>query len=244
MSRRPSGAFIDADDRHHRLAASAREPVAAAAGAKGVSKWTVTLLLGVALPLFAISIYLNVGDPGAMAPATSAASDAKAGNTPPAQSVAPMVEQLAARLKKNPNDARGWHTLARSYGATGRFRESAEAYAKVAALVPNNPQLLADYAYILAIANGQNLNGKPMALLQAALKLDPRHQRSLALAGTAAFNDREYAAAIVYWERLQKTFPTESENARKVAARIAEAHAAAAATALAANNPVRGNVVR
>jgi len=119
------------------------------------------------------SILTTLRSSGDQTPEMSAPAGAKNENAPPAQSVAPMAEQLAARLKKNPNDARGWHMLARSYGATGRFRESAEAYAKVAALVPNNPQLLADYAYILAIANGQNLNGKPTALLQSALKIDP-----------------------------------------------------------------------
>jgi cytochrome c-type biogenesis protein CcmH len=126
------------------------------------------------------------------------------------------------------NDAASWPmlALARSYQSAGRFREAAEAYAKLAALAPNDAQLLADYAFVLGIANGRNLNGRPMALLQAALKIDPRHQRSLALAGTAAFSDRDYPAAIGYWERLRNTLPPESDGARNIAARIAHARAA------------------
>lgn len=110
-------------------------------------------------------------------------------------------------------------------------------------LLPDDPQLLAEFAIILAMANGGNLNGKPTELLQAALKLDPNHQNSLALSATAAFNKKDYAAAIGYWERLQKTFPPGSENAGKVAAHLAEARAMANASAFAATNPARGQVL-
>ncbi len=110
-------------------------------------------------------------------------------------------------------------------------------------LLPDDPQLLAEFALILAIATGGNLNGKPTEVLKAALKLDPNHRRSLALAGTAALNKKDYAAAIGYWERLRKTFPPGSENAGKVAARIAEAHATATAMAFTAIDPVQGKVI-
>lgn len=111
------------------------------------------------------------------------------------------------------------------------------------ALLPEDPRLLAKFAVILAIANGGDLNGKPMELLQAALKLDPNHRRSLALAGTAAYNNKDYAAAIGYWERLAKTYPPASDGARKVAERIAEARAMANAKAFAASNPGQGKTV-
>ena len=110
-------------------------------------------------------------------------------------------------------------------------------------LLPEDPQLLAEFAVVLAVANGGNLNGKPTELLKAALEIDPNHRRSLALAGTAALNKKDYAAAIGYWERLQKTFPPGSEDAGKVAARIAEARATATAMAFTAIDPVQGRVV-
>ena len=48
------------------------------------------------------------------------------------------------------------------------------------------------------MANGGKLSGKPTELVQAALKLDPNHQRPLALAASAAFNSGDYPAAIGY----------------------------------------------
>lgn len=208
------------------VAPAASPGLVAPQGGRGVA-----IMVGVSLPLLAVAIYIALGTPSAVDPAQTAAAVAAAGQAPTPEQITRMVEQLAERLKQNPNDARGWTMLARSYSALERFPKAAEAYAKAAALAPNDAQLLADYAETLAIANGRNLNGKPTELLQAALKLDPNHQRSLALAGTAAFNENDYPAAIGYWERLQTTLPPGSDNARKIAAKIAEARAAAGQSA-------------
>jgi cytochrome c-type biogenesis protein CcmH len=160
----------------------------------------VAAIVAFAVPVCAILIYLELGHPEAIAPGKDVLSAQAAAHALTPAQIAAMVEQLAERLKTNPNDAEGWHLLARSYTAFGRFREAADAYAKASALTPNDPQLLADYADTLALANGSNLTGKPLELIQAALKLDPNNQKSLALAGTAAFNNRDYVAAIDYWQ--------------------------------------------
>ena len=213
----------------------ARLPGAASSPTTARDGRTEAVLVGVAMPLIAVAIYLYLGSPSTIEPAKTAA--VVAGETPSPQQIAQMVEQLAEKLRKNPGDARGWYMLARSYHALGRSQQAVEAFAKAAVLTPNDAQLLADYAEAQAMANGRNLSGKPMQLLQAALKLDPNHQRALALAGTAAFNDGDYTAAIDYWQRLEKTLPPDSENARKMAARIADARRAAEGKPLAAAPP-------
>jgi len=86
----------------------------------------------------------------------------------------------------------------------------------------SDPVLLAEYADLLAVrANGQ-LEGKPLELVQKALKLDPNNNMSLALAGTAAYERRDYAEATRYWDRLYKLLPPESEDAKALAATLAE----------------------
>jgi cytochrome c-type biogenesis protein CcmH len=167
-----------------------------------------------------------LGHPEAIGQAEQPLSANPAAHEVTPDQIAVMVERLAARLKDKPNDADGWRLLARSYAAIGRFSEAADAYAKASALTPNDPQLLADYADTLAVANGRNLAGKPLELVHTALKLDPNNQKSLALAGTAAFDNRDYLAAIAYWQRLRKTVPTDSDDARSMDANIAEARAA------------------
>ncbi|MFN7434094.1 MAG: hypothetical protein ACK5T1_13145, partial [Betaproteobacteria bacterium] len=44
---------------------------------------------------------------------------------------------------------------------------------KLVKLVPDNADILADYADSLAMARGRQLAGEPMALIAKALKLDP-----------------------------------------------------------------------
>jgi cytochrome c-type biogenesis protein CcmH len=192
-------------------------------------KRTTAIITSLALPLCAVALYLHLGHPDAISPPPISAAVANAENVTPEQ-MAMMVDRLAARLKDKPDDAKGWLMLAQSYKAFQRFPDAVEAYKRAMALVPNNPQLLADYADTLGAVNNGDLNGKPLELIQAALKLDPNHQNSLALAGTAAFNNKEYAAAIAYWQRLLKTLPSDSEDSRIVAKNITEAQTAAGGT--------------
>ena len=89
-----------------------------------------------------------------------------------------MVERLATRLRESPDDIEGWKLLGRSYSALGRFPESATAYAKAAVLEPRDAQLLADFADVLAMAQGQRLEGEPEKLIARALELDPKNLKA------------------------------------------------------------------
>ncbi|HVQ62393.1 MAG TPA: c-type cytochrome biogenesis protein CcmI, partial [Burkholderiales bacterium] len=113
--------------------------------------------------------------------------------------------------------------LGRSYAVMGRFGDSSAAYAKAVARVPDDAQLLADYADSLAMAQGRTLQGEPDKLLKRALVADPRNVKALVLAGTAAFDRGDRAGAIRYWERALAVLPADSEMAQRVGASIAEA---------------------
>jgi cytochrome c-type biogenesis protein CcmH len=167
---------------------------------------------------------LTAGDPAA---AAAAPAGRQAPHTMSREQMEAMVEGLAERLKQRPDDADGWHMLARSYVAFGRLPEAAQAYDRAAALAPRDPQVLADYADTLAMVNGRSLEGRPTELVAAALAIDPKHPKSLALAGTAAFNRHDYEGAIALWQALQTGLAPESEQARSIATSIAQAKAAA-----------------
>jgi len=202
--------------------------------------WTAAILV-VAMPVCAVSIFLLMGRHSAFAPVNTTAVEATTGQGPSAEQLAQGVEQLAARLKNNPSDAQGWYMLGRSYQLLRQLPLAAEAYGRAAALRPDDPNVLADYADLLAVVNARNPSNKPMELVQAALRLDPNHQKSLAVAGTEAFNNGDYTLAIGYFERLLKTFPPDSENARSVAAGIAKAQMARDAKTTAAVAPAPSN---
>jgi len=155
--------------------------------------------------------YLVLGGPQALIPATTqqAAAAGKEHDLSP-QQVEAMVDKLVARLEKEPGNAEGWVVLARTYYSMNRFPEAAKAFERAVALVPDNADLLADYADALGAVQGNTLAGKPMQLIERALKIDPTHWKALALAGTAAFDRKDYKTAVELWERLKKTVPPDA----------------------------------
>ena len=176
--------------------------------------------LGAAVPVIGLAVYLAVGSPGAIdLPPEPPQGQQHAS----AAQVAAMVERLAARLRENPDDADGWRLLGRSYSVLGRFDDAADAYAKAAARAPRDAALLADFADVLAMARGRSLQGEPEQLALRALELEPSNLKALALAGTAAFERKDYAGAAARWERMLPHVAPDSDDARAIQRNVAEA---------------------
>jgi cytochrome c-type biogenesis protein CcmH len=180
------------------------------------------ITLALVLPLCAAALYLVVGNPQALTPEFAANANGPAHAISP-QQLEGMIEKLATRLKNNPEDAEGWFMLARSYSVLGRFDQAAAAYAEAAKRSPDNAQLLVDYADTLAMAQGRNLAGEPEKLIARALQIDPNNIKALALAGSMAFGQKDYAKAVEYWERTLPLASADPEFIRSVNASIAEA---------------------
>jgi cytochrome c-type biogenesis protein CcmH len=92
----------------------------------------------------------------------------------------------------------------------------------------------AEYAEVLATAANGHFEGKPLAMVERALSLAPDMPLALALAATAAFNRGDMAQAALYWERLLKQLPPESDDAKWVVDQLARTQRAAHATSGAA----------
>jgi len=191
-------------------------------------------ILVLAIPLSAVLLYLTIGDTRGLLPQVQLAnavqfqSTNSGGSGPPGHSeFSSVVGNLVARLADNPEDTEGWVMLARTYAIMGRFDEATSTYEKLVELVPDNPQILSDYADVLAVANQGVLAGKPAELIYLALRLDPEYPKALALAGTVEFEQKQFDSAADYWERLLAVIPSESELAKSVSGSIAEARSLA-----------------
>jgi cytochrome c-type biogenesis protein CcmH len=177
----------------------------------------------------------KAGMPAAKATSPQAAIGAEAGKLPPVDAAAAgpmtpekinqMVDRLAERLKGNPQDLEGWVRLARAYKVQNRLPEAEQAYAKAGKFVDSNPDLLTQYADVLAMRAGNNLEGRPLALVNKALALDPKHPTALMMAGSAAFRRGDYAKAVGHWEKVLTVLEPGSSDATQVAAEIADARA-------------------
>ena len=177
------------------------------------------LALLIAIPLAAGAGYLILGSPQALAPQTVTQQRAAIDS----QQIDEMLGKLVEKLKNNPDDHQGWMMLARSYKVLGRYPEAAEAYAHLGERLETDAALLADYAEVLARANKDTLEGKPTELLAKALKIDPDEPQALFLAGAAASDRQDFAAAAEYWERLLPQLEPGAEEAKSLQAAIAHA---------------------
>jgi cytochrome c-type biogenesis protein CcmH len=198
-------------------------PQAATPVAAEGKRWAA-VAVGIAVPVLSVSVYLLIGSPEAMDPAqqTAAAHQQNSHEVTPEQ-IEGMVASLAARLQNEPDNAEGWHMLARSYNALGRYVQAAEAYARVVKLVPNDAGLLADYADTLAMALNRSLQGEPERIAAQAVKIDPKNLKALALWGSAAFERKDYALAAERWQKILPLVPADSDIARSTQGSIAEA---------------------
>ncbi|HEX8874558.1 MAG TPA: c-type cytochrome biogenesis protein CcmI [Nitrosospira sp.] len=198
-------------------------PAASPSIMSGRSNTATITITTLAVPVLAVSLYLWLGNTKALLPqpAMEQAPMSAEGGHPDFSSV---LQNLITRLKDQPDDIEGWLMLGRTYAMMQRFNEAKEAYEKVMALTPDDSGVITDYADIVAMTNNGSLIGKPLELIDKALRLDPQNPKALALAGTAEFERRRYKDAAAYWERLLALIPpAETELAESVRNSIAEA---------------------
>jgi cytochrome c-type biogenesis protein CcmH len=185
------------------------------------------LLFGLAgfVVVVAAAGYALLGTPQALNPelagAATSGSEEGAHAVTPAQ-IEAMIDKLAARLKERPDDADGWAMLGRSYAVLERHEQAVPAFKQALGLRPDDAVLIADYADALAVTNGRNLEGEPNRLIAQALKIDPNNLKALSLAGTAAFDRKDYAGALRHWEQMTKLAP-DSQFSQQIHSGIDEA---------------------
>jgi cytochrome c-type biogenesis protein CcmH len=170
------------------------------------------VFLGAALPIVAFALYFTVGNFQALLPGGAGAQQQEAHSISEEQ-IRELTGRLAARMEQEPENVEGWIMLGRSYVALNEFDKAAKAYASAVARAGDDAALLADYADALAMAQGRRLEGEPEKIIQRALAIDPQNMKALALAGSAAFEKRDFAVAIQHWERLLKFAPEGSDLA-------------------------------
>ena len=132
-------------------------------------------------------------------------------------------ENLAAQVAREPRDGRAWVLLARTDFAADRFSEAAAAYEKAVAASPKvarDAGVWCEYADALGMAQGGSLAGAPRDLVIRALAINPAHPKALEMAGSAAYETRDYASAGRYWRELLAQMPARTQEYRELAAAI------------------------
>ena len=145
-----------------------------------------------------------------------------------------LRDDLAAHLARSPRDGRSWILLARMELGEDRFAQAADAFARAIAADPRvgkDPGIWCEYADALGMAQGGTLAGRPGELVLQALALDPAHPKALELAGSAAYEARDYRTAARHWRGLLARLPPDAAERRDLDAAIARADLLAASGA-------------
>lgn len=164
----------------------------------------LALVLVILIPLCSVLLYLKIGNPKAMLPEQQQSEGAQGFGVLRSETA---LQELEAKLVKQPDNADGWAMLARSYNELQRYPDAVRAYGHLVKLVPNDAQIWTNYADATAMNNGQSLLGDPTKYIDKALELDPKNPTALALAGSAGMERGDYVAAITHWQQLVSQLP-------------------------------------
>jgi cytochrome c-type biogenesis protein CcmH len=178
------------------------------------------------LPAASILLYRIVGEPRALDAAAMSAPAAASAGAEHGQDMDQAINGLAAKLKQNPDDAEGWALLGRAYLETQHFGEARDALKHAHDLVPADADVSVAYAEALTLSgDSHRIDSEARALLDAALKVNPKNERGLWLRGIADYQDGKFDSAITRWNELLAILPKDSTITQPVRNQIARAEA-------------------
>jgi cytochrome c-type biogenesis protein CcmH len=162
------------------------------------------LLVIVLLPIATLLTYNYLG-----APELAGAPYAQRAKNDPNFAIAADVEQLAEKLKKNP-EAKGFKQLGDALSMLKRYQEAANAYQRAIDLGSDNAGTWSELGESIALANDGSVVPEARAAFMKALKLEPRDARARFYVGLAYAQINKTTEAINIWQELLKDSPTDA----------------------------------
>jgi len=168
-------------------------------------------------------------------------------NSTPGQMQA-LMTRVEVRSAQRPENLDYVNLLGRYYMGQEQYSQAAQSYAELARELPEDAYALASAAQAEYLAAGRQLSNQARLRAEQALAVDPHQRTALGLLGMASFEQRQYRAAISYWQRLLVGEQPDSDGARMITSVIETARQRLAAagelpdTAVVAvaNNAVEG----
>ncbi|QRP62516.1 hypothetical protein I6J77_10170 [Rhodanobacter sp. FDAARGOS 1247] len=184
------------------------------------SVFALALLIALVLPLGTGTLYLLVGTPNALNPASKQA--------PPALTMDQALTELRTHLQQQPDDLQGWMLLAQTSSMLRQPADARDAFGHALKLDPNNAEAMIGWAENDSMTRADHrIEGRARELLAQAVKLHPDSQRGLWLLGISDFQNGDYRDAAATWRLLQPQLEPGSNVAKSVAEQIAVADARA-----------------
>ena len=181
--------------------------------------WRIGAALGVAglLPAAALGVYFAVGAPAAINSPAAANASREAAPRDSAE-VAAAVDQLKARLERDPDHVEGWALLGRTLTRLQRFAEARDAYGRAIGLKPDEPELHAELGEVLVLGARGTVTSAAMVEF-AKSGNDPRARF---YGAEEALQRGDAAAAKTTLQALLADAPADAPWRKMVAARLAQ----------------------
>jgi cytochrome c-type biogenesis protein CcmH len=199
---------------------AARQERAAASFLRGL----VTALLAVAVPAGAFGVYLLLGSPDAPShPFAARQVEREALSEHQGIDMETAIATLVQRLEADPQNLDGWILLARSYDASARHKEAAQAYRRALELQPDNLDLAGTYAESLVRAARGMVTPESAQIFHQLLSRVPKDPRSRYYLALAKAQAGDGSGAIEAWQALAADGPPDAPWLPAVQTQIARA---------------------
>lgn len=186
------------------------EAVSVPKSAGNQGRWVIPMLV-LLLPVMSVLLYLVLGETNALQKAELQATETKA-----AANVSAMIEKLQQRLNQQPDDVEGWKMLGRSYSYLQQYQKAVDVFAQLYRRLPEDIDLMLQYANNLAMVNGGSMAGEPAQLIAQVLQREPENANALWLGGVAKAEEGNFAEAKQLWQKLASILPQNSESLPQV----------------------------
>jgi len=178
--------------------------------------------IAVAIPVVTIVVYMMLGTPEMVefeAAKQAPQSSSKQGAMP---SVDEMLASLTRRLQENPDDAKGWFMLGRSYMALKRYPEAINAFETLLKLTGDEPTVMLTLAEAITMSQQGSMQGRPDELIRKALEMTPDNQTALWMGGLLESQQGNYTKALTLWRRLEPALKEDPGAQQKLQQLITE----------------------
>jgi cytochrome c-type biogenesis protein CcmH len=207
---------------------------APATAAVAVTRPTRGMVIGLSLLIVVVTSvgYAWIGSPRLL-PVTP---DAPPGPGPSSEA---QVAEVQSRAEHLPADANGWIQAARAQAMLNHGQAAVDDFRKAVALRPDDAELLANLADMMAANGTGRLDGEPIQLVDKALAIDPNNVRALALKGSWQMTQRDFRGALANWNQALKVAKPDDPIAQFLRTQLDEMRAAAAQAASSPNSDGR-----
>jgi cytochrome c-type biogenesis protein CcmH len=177
-------------------------------------------LLAVLVPVAGAGFYLVVGAPGtpgfpyieraAEVADVEARRDQREGLKRQIPDIEDAIVRLRERLRQDSDNLEGWLVLARSSMVMERYKDAAEAYGRAFALSQRAPDIAADYAEALIMADGATVTPEARHAIDSAVQGDPANPKGRYYLGLAKAQAGDVKGALQEWVDLVALSPPDA----------------------------------